>query len=578
MADVKEQLARQGIRLQRQAAGGHKLPCPKCSAQRQKSADPCLSVTVEESSAVWKCHHCEWSGAVTQRDDQQHRRRHVAAVRPSYSATPQRSQAVNSWFASRGIIETVLDRNRIGTDAVWMPGCADGETVQAITFPYVRDGEVVNIKFRSGAKGFRQVKDAEKVYYGLDDIPVGTDTVIIVEGEIDKLSLEVAGFTNVVSVPDGAPQLVKAGQADEGDRKFSYIWNCKDYFERVMKIILAVDGDGPGQSLAEELARRYGKHRCWSVTWPDGEDVVCKDANDVLVTHGTKTLCEVIESARPYPIKSLHGVEEFADETLRLYRGDSTPSFSTGWSKLDKHYRVRPGELSVVTGTPNAGKSQWLDALMVNLADNHGWNFAICSFENSPPRHIANLAEIHGRAPFWEGPTLRMSEADLTTEISWIAERFFFIRADDEAPTVDWILETARAAVMRHGINGLIIDPYNEIEHKRPGNMTETEYVSELLGKVKRFAQGHGVHVWFVAHPAKPMRTSAGTIPKLTLYDISGAAHWANKADVGIVIDRNWDTGETSVQVKTVRNREVGQVGEVRLKFDKATGRYTTAA
>ena len=31
--------------------------------------------------------------------------------------------------------------------------------------------------------------------------------------------------------------------------------------------------------------------------------------------------------------------------------------------------------------------------------------------------------------------------------------------------------------------------------------MTETEYVSEMLGKVKRFAVDHDVHVWFVAHP-----------------------------------------------------------------------------
>ena len=34
-------------------------------------------------------------------------------------------------------------------------------------------------------------------------------------------------------------------------------------------------------------------------------------------------------------------------------------------------------------------------------------------------------------------------------------------------------------------IRGLIIDPYNEIEHHRPANVTETEYVSQLLGKVK---------------------------------------------------------------------------------------------
>lgn len=55
----------------------------------------------------------------------------------------------------------------------------------------------------------RQVSGAEKVLYGHDDV-LNAPEVIIVEGEMDKLSLEEAGFRNVVSVPDGAPARVKA--------------------------------------------------------------------------------------------------------------------------------------------------------------------------------------------------------------------------------------------------------------------------------------------------------------------------------------------------------------------------------
>lgn len=53
----------------------------------------------------------------------------------------------------------------------------------------------------------------------------------------------------------------------------------------------------------------------------------------------------------------------------------------------------------------------------------------------------------------------------------------------------------------RFGIRGLVIDPYNELDHQRPTYMTETEYVSQMLTKIKRFAQYHEVHVWLVAHP-----------------------------------------------------------------------------
>lgn len=63
------------------------------------------------------------------------------------------------------------------------------------------------------------------------------------------------------------------------------------------------------------------------------------------------------------------------------------------------------------------------------------------------------------------------------------------------------MLGLARAAVLRHGIRGLVIDPYNELDHQRPSRQTETEYVSQMLTKIKRFAQHHDCHVWFVAHP-----------------------------------------------------------------------------
>ena len=63
---------------------------------------------------------------------------------------------------------------------------------------------------------------------------------------------------------------------------------------------------------------------------------------------------------------------------------------------------------------------------------------------------------------------------------------FCEIRGIENAmPSIDFILDKAKDAVYRHGIRGLVIDPYNEVDHQRPGNQTETEYVSALLSKVR---------------------------------------------------------------------------------------------
>jgi twinkle protein len=66
--------------------------------------------------------------------------------------------------------------------------------------------------------------------------------------------------------------------------------------------------------------------------------------------------------------------------------------------------------------------------------------------------------------------------------------------------------------VVRYGIFGLVIDPHNQVEHKRPSNMTEHEYIGDVLRKLRSFAKSYGVHIFYVAHPRK---IANGEIPSL---------------------------------------------------------------
>ena len=105
-----------------------------------------------------------------------------------------------------------------------------------------------------------------------------------------------------------------------------------------------------------------------------------------------------------------------------------------------------------------------------------------------------------------------------------------------------------------YGIRGLVIDPYNELDHQRPSNVSETEYVSQMLTKIKRFAQHYDVATWFVCHP-KQMQNWTGGAPNL--YDISGSAHFVNKADNGVVIHRVREEAVPGEPVKTQVNDKV---------------------
>ncbi len=536
--------------------------CPQCSHTRRKSKARCLSVNTLEG--VWLCHHCDWRGSLKAGEESKSRppRR---VVKPNFEKATSVPALLREWFERRGIPESVVARHGITLQTVYMPQLED--EVPCVVFPYWRDGQAVNLKYRSlEGKAFRQVKDAEKIFFGLDDL--ARDWAVIVEGECDKLALEVAGIRNVVSVPDGAPP---AG-SKPSDQKFEYLVNCASHLDPLKKIVLAVDNDLPGKTLEAELVRRLGPERCWCVTWPDG----CKDANDVLLHHGATALAACITDAKPLPIEGAIMIAELAANVINLYQEGLRGGVSTGWPTVDQHYTVRPGELTIVTGVPSHGKSQFLDALLVNLARDQDWGIGICSPENLPPeRHVAKLVEQYTGWPFREGPSQRLPQTELVETLEWLHQHVIFI-APSETLTITELLATAKQLVARHGIRGLVIDPWNEFDHTRPAGQTETEYICTSLTQIRRFARTHGVHVWLVAHPQKLYRREDGSYPVPTPYDISGSAHWRNKADNCLTVwrDENEPDQPVRLYVQKIRFREVGRVGMIELRWNKVNGRY----
>jgi twinkle protein len=562
-----------GIELPHGASTGEVATvCPKCSSERRKNPRAkCLSANVTEG--IWCCHHCGWAGSLKTRDE---------FVEPAWRKPRWRKPlplpktnlppAVVEFFRARGISEAILARNSIGHASVYMPQLEDHAGV--VVFPYFRGGELVNRKYRTRAKHFRMDTGAERILYGLDDV---ADVLVWVEGEIDKLSVEAAGIRSCVSVPDGAP----SEHSKDYSSKFSFLETAAETLAKVTKHIIAVDSDAAGQRLEDELARRLSREKCWRVVWPEG----CKDANEVLVKYGLQEVLERIVNAEPFPIEGVFTTLSEAPNVYALYRDGAERGYSTGWQSVDRLYTVRPGEFTVVTGIPSSGKSNWLDAMLVNLATLHGWSFGLFSPENQPiADHMARIVEKWACEPFTDGPTPRMSESRLAEGLQWAAERFFWVLPNDEGSwAIEWILARAKELVYRHGIRGFVIDPWNELEPQRSRDESETDYISRVVRTARQFARQHGVHLWIVVHPTKLTRGSDGRYPVPTLYDCSGSAHWRNKADNGICVWRDLTvadgaTSEVEIHVQKIRFRQVGHRGQVVLHYDPPTATYSETA
>lgn len=296
--------------------------------------------------------------------------------------------------------------------------------------------------------------------------------------------------------------------------------------------------------------------------------------------YGAEPVRVMVDAARPFPVAGIHEFSEVEDRFDDLYRTGLRPGFSTGWPSVDPFYTVKPGQWTMLTGIPGHGKSSWLDGLMVNMAEMNNWRFGVFSPENQPvERHFASLLEKRLAKPFSRGQTTRISTGEKNLMKRWLDDHFKMILPDEEngSWTLDSVLRLAKLLVYRHGIRGLIIDPWNELDHSRSASISETQHISECLTKIRRFARLYDVHVWIVAHPTKLMKNADGKYPVPTPYDVSGGANWRNKADNAISIYRNPDEEDfdiTDIYVQKIRFREVGSIGLSSLRTDRASGAY----
>jgi twinkle protein len=539
------------------------------------------SFTIPKDDNMYKCFGCGKAGDVINFVQELNNCSFIEAVRTiaqrynfelnedikEYNKPIQRIEKIDTrlieWFEGRGISNNTLLRFGITQSLEWMPK-ANKETI-AICFNYFRDNELVNIKYRAAQKDFKLEKNAELIFYNLDSIK-DENSCIIVEGEIDCLSMYEAGVHNVVSVPNGA--------SAKGQINLKYLDNCIEYFYNKEKIIIAVDNDESGERLKAELIRRLGKEKCYYIEYPND----CKDANECLQKHGKETLASIVKNAKELPIEGIVDHKSIEADVLNYFDNGYPKGCEIEIEGLKDYLRLADGQMTIVTGAPGSGKSEFVDYIMATTAIKVGWKWAVCSFENTPAAlHTTKIMEkIIGKSfDFRKDASQRITKDELTFCLPFIGSNFHFLSTFDTDTTIDGILAKTVELVQRKGIKGLLIDPWNYIDHKIPNNQTETQYISDVLTKIKSTALKLGIHVFIIAHPAKlqkNMQTKKYEIP--TLYSISGSAHFYNKTDNGMTIYRNYDENTVSVFIQKVRYSWNGQIGEIKYNYNTYTRQY----
>jgi len=487
------------------------------------------------------------------------------------------SELHQKWLEKRGIDTEVATRLGVYSAKRGQDGqCHTDENGDILAFPFIHNGVEVGVKYRGPKKIFWQKVGKRKQFFNrdiLDDPLLQESTpLIIVEGEMDALAVATAGYPFVVSVPDGAPPardgdgnlIVVSDHTHDidisNDTKFNFLISDWDALSKVKRIIIGVDSDECGQRLANELVRRLDKVRCSFVVFPDD----CKDFNDVLVKYGADEVLRIINEAKQYPVEGLYKASDFPPvETLQTY--------STGWTEVDEYIKPYTGCFMVIGGFPSHGKSTWSIQFASNMAKLHKWNIAVASFEMQLVPYVTNAimsCYTGNNIKYAAGSTLSKASEFLEKHFTFIAPNRANYNVDHD---IEWLLNKMEAAVIREGVRMVLIDPFNEIEHRRNHDESQTEYIGRAIRKLKAFALQYDVLVCVVVHPTKA--ASHLESKDLSLYNLADSSHWANKADIGIIVGRlgnpEVDT-MTGIYIKKVRYQpDAGSLGTVLLDFDK---------
>lgn len=525
--------------------------CHLCSSDRKPQNQKVKCLNLFWDTGIGHCNHC---GERFQLHTYKSNKSKKEYVRPEWHNNTQLSDKVVKWFETRGISQFTLRMMKITEGKEWMPQTKKDENT--IQFNYFLDGKLINIKYRDGNKNFKLYKDAEKIFYNLDNIRTEKEC-IIVEGEIDCLTLIECGFHNVVSVPNGASL---------NNPNISYLDDYYNYFENKEKVYLSFDNDEAGQVTQKEFIRRFGPEKCKTIQY--GE---CKDANEALTKYGKDYVIESIKNSKDVPLYNVIKFEDNYGELEDFYINGAKKGFQIGLYNFDNVFSTYTGQYIVVTGIPTSGKSDFVDMMCVGYFMKYKWKIFYVSPENKPYYlHQDKLArKIYGHRPSIHD--LNSEEWDST--IGYVNEFFYF--ADYDRYDLKTVLEKGTELVKRKGIKVMVIDPFNKVRLIESQNKNIVDYTSDYLLEIEQFARSNDVLVILVAHPRKPgLNDRASYIP--SLYDIKGGSEFYDMAPHGLLVHRNFDNDTTMVKVLKVKFSNLGEnQAETFYKWNPKNGRYT---
>jgi hypothetical protein len=242
----------------------------------------------------------------------------------------------------------------------------------------------------------------------------------------------------------------------------------------------------------------------------------------------------------------IYGID-VKQQALDIFENGYKEVNGVGVQEIDERFKPKKGEITVLTGIGNYGKSsfkKWYQAMRIIL---YGEKFATFSPEDNPPEeYYHDFVEILLGCDCTPSNPNRPNRQIYEYTYDWVCKHIFYVYPKDVSPTPQYIMEVFLQLIIKENVDGVDIDPFNQLANNYNNFAGRDKYLEWVLSLFSRFAQINNVYFWIIAHPKLMVKNTTGNYPCPDVFDIADGALWNNKLDNILVYHRPFAQTEPS--------------------------------
>lgn len=227
------------------------------------------------------------------------------------------------------------------------------------------------------------------------------------------------------------------------------------------------------------------------------------------------------------------------EQALKIYDEGYAKIDGVGIPELDERFKPKRGEITLLSGIGNYGKStfkKWYQAMRMLL---HGEKFASFAPEDNPPEeYYHDFVEIILGCDCSPSNPNRPSREVYEGVYDLVCKHIFYVYPKDVSPTPQYIMEVFLELIIKENIDGCDIDPFNQLTNEYKNFQRTDKYLEWVLSLFSRFAQTNNVFFWIIAHPKLMVKANNGNYPCPDVFDLNDGAMWNNKMDNILIYHR----------------------------------------